>query len=128
MRTARPATAASGWAPNSGTSPPRTSSHSTPTSPTEAGATVRSGSSSRRTTQVKLREYLVGLTAPPGQPEPEPTVIQEITEAAAEMLDVLLPGIEAIAGVRKHCLEMGLNEQATDEIVMAIVRRYVEQM
>jgi len=78
---------------------------------------------------VKLREYLVGLTAPPGQPpEPEPSIVQEITEAAAEMLDVLLPGIEAIAGVRKHCLEMGLSEQATDEIVMAIVRRYVEQM
>lgn len=78
---------------------------------------------------MKLLDYLNTLTAPPGQPiEPEPTAVQEITEAAAEMLDVVLPGIEALAGVRRHCMELGLPEEATDEIVMALVRRYVEQM
>jgi hypothetical protein len=76
---------------------------------------------------LKLLDYLNNLTAPPGS-EPTPTAVQEITEAAAEMLDVVLPGIEALAGVRRHCEELGLGEEATDEIMRVLVRRYVEQM
>jgi hypothetical protein len=73
---------------------------------------------------MKVRDYLKGLTEPPSH-EPTP---EEVTEAAAVMLDVVLPAIEALAGIRKQLGDAGLTEESVNEFMDALVRRIVEGM
>ena len=73
---------------------------------------------------MKVRDYLKGLTEPPSHD----VTSEEVAEAAAVMLDVVLPAIEALAGIRKQLSDAGLTEESVNEFMDALIRRIVEGM
>lgn len=73
---------------------------------------------------MKVRDYLKGLTDPPSHD----ATADEVTEAAAVMLDHVLPAIEALAGIRRQLQDIGLTEAAVDEFMDALVHKITEGM
>lgn len=72
------------------------------------------------------RDILRQLEAPPGG---EPEITQEdIAEAAAVLLEYVMPSVTALEMVKREAIERGLPEDVADDLVRALARKITEAM